>query len=187
MLDMQGLFEMFRKTDINFSLWGEEKGAPTLTHLLDEINRGECNLTSQGGQIIRNIAIVNTAIFFFEGRQLFLQSSQQNLYSFSNINIASDASTSIRVNSGVLPCEATQKFLNTDPFNLNLTPEQLISRHRTYQFIPSVEYPGIRDRIIVHRFECYLNPKQYRPDGHLHITSQSVSQYHWVPMPSQPV
>ena len=190
---LQDLIELIRETTINLGLWGRGE-AKTVTHLIDEVNCGECTLELKDGVLYRNIEVVSITIYYQEKKILILRESEQIFADGRprNRNLPDYCSVAEKMKIGKeTPLEAALRAINKEELSeikdVPVTKSQLQYIHTVQQENHSLSYPGIITHKTIHIFECFFTKDQFKPKGYTEIQDDKITRFRWFPyIPSQP-
>ncbi len=190
---LQDLFEMIRQTDIDLRLWGKCE-AKTATHLIDEVNKGECTLELINGILYRNIKVVSISICYQQRKTLILRETEQIFADGRprNRNLPDQCSVAEKMKIGQEnPLEAAIRAINKEELSeikdVPVTTSQLRFIRTIQRENPSESYPGIFTNKEIHTFECIFTDEQFNPEGYTEIQDDKITRFRWFPyIPSQP-
>lgn len=192
---LQDLIELIRETNpnIDLKLWGI-KDAKTATHLIDEVNRGECTLELVDGVLYRNIEVVSITIYYQQRKTLILRETEQIFADGRprNQNLSDNCSVAEKMKIGKEnPLEATLRAINKEELSkikdVPVTESQLRFMRTIQRENPSASYPGIFTNKEIHTFECIFTDEQFNPEGYTEIQDDKITRFRWFPyIPSQP-
>ncbi len=188
---LQDLINLIRETNpsINLSLWGKGD-AKTATHLIDEVNNGECTLELINGVLYRNIEVVSITITYPSQDGLLHLQEKEQIFTDGRSRareLPDQCSVAEKMKIGKeTPLEAALRAFKEE-LNLVINSDQLHFIITLKEIRPSSSYPGITNSQITHVFECSLLEDQFNPRGYTEIQDDKKTHFHWVPIPSQPV
>jgi hypothetical protein len=189
---LQDLIEMIRQTDpnINLKLWGKED-AKTATHLVDEVNNGECTLEIIDGILYRNIEVVSISIYYQKKKTLILRETEQ-IFTDGRPRIRKlpdQCSVAEKMKIGKeTPLEATLRAINKEELSeikaIPITESQLRFIRTIQRENPSSSYPGIITNKTIHIFECSLLEEQFNPEGYTEVQKDKTTYFRWTLRPT---
>lgn len=192
---LQDLIELIRETNpnIDLSLWGKGE-AKTATHLIDEVNNGECTLELINGILYRNIEVVSISIYYQGKKTVILRESEQIFADGRprTRSLENDCSVAEKMKTGKeTPLEACLRAINKEELRKELTipvsEDQLTYIRSITRSNPSSSYPGVISNKEIHIFECFFTEDQFKPKGYTEIQDDKISRFQWFPhIPSQP-
>jgi hypothetical protein len=190
MFSLQDLYGMFREApDINLKNWGIGK-AKTLTHLLDEILKGEAKVELVDGKIYRSIEVVSISIFsptdpimlLREAKQVFANGRIRPRNLPNNCSVAEKIKFLHNETPEVAVIRACQEELRQIQEPVNAGQLQYIATH-TRQAL-STSYPGVLTNKTVYIFHCNFTQGQYNPEGYTEIQDDKTNHFHWFQIPT---
>ena len=194
---LQDLINLIRETNpsINLSLWGKGD-AKTATHLIDEVNNGECTLELINGVLYRNINVVSITITYLSPNGLLHLQEKYQIFTDSRPRTRKlpdrcSVAEKIKIGKEEPRLEAALRAINREELSEIQAVPVIASQ---LQFIRTIQgenhsssYPGIITDKTVHISECVFTDAQFNPKGYTEIQDDKKTYFHWVPMPSQPV
>lgn len=184
---LQDLIELIRETNpnIDLKLWGI-KDAKTATHLIDEVNRGECTLELVDGVLYRNIEVVSITIYYQEKKTLILRETEQIFTNGRprNRNLPDQCSVAEKMKIGKeTPLDAALRAINKEELSeikdVPVTENQLRFMRTIQRENSSSSYPGIFTHKTIHAFECFFTKEQFNPEGYTEIQNDKISHFQW--------
>ncbi len=192
---LQDLIELIRETNpnIDLSLWGKGE-AKTATHLIDEVNNGECTLELIDGVLYQNIKVVSISIYYQQRKTLILRETEQIFADGrpGNRNLSDNCSVAEKMKIGKEnPLEATLRAINKEELSkikdVPVTESQLRFIRTIQRENPSASYPGIFTNKEIHTFECIFTDEQFNPEGYIEVQEDKRTYFEWtIRIPSQP-
>lgn len=164
---------------IDTSLWNQGH-AKSLDHLIKEINSGEAFLSiSKNNKIIRSITVIHANVFYIddsnqkykliEEKQIFKNGRQRHR------KLKTSIGEKIKPNENIN--EALVRGLKEE---LDIKFTVKIAQNKSIKTInKSSSYPGLITKSIVHKFDVYIDSRDYKPEGYIEHQSDKDNYFTW--------
>ena len=177
-VDLKSLEEYLLRFGIPLEKWG--KGyAKTLSHLLKEIESGECTILEEGGNILREIEFAMCEMFYRDGKNLFKLIEQKQVFNDGRTRIRDkESSVSEKMMIGEDPLESLIRGIKEE-LGIILDESQIEEVGDVKKTESSQSFPGLITRYNGHNFTCFLNQDQYSPNGYVEVQKDKSTYFIW--------
>ena len=177
-VDLKSLEEYLLRFGIPLEKWG--KGyAKTLSHLLKEIESGECTILEEGGNILREIEFAMCEMFYRDGKNLFKLIEQKQVFNDGRTRIRDkESSVSEKMMIGEDPLESLIRGIEEE-LGIILDESQIEEVGDVKKTESSQSFPGLITRYNGHNFTCFLNQDQYSPNGYVEVQKDKSTYFIW--------
>ena len=177
-VDLKSLEEYLLRFGIPLEKWG--KGyAKTLSHLLKEIESGECTILEEGGNILREIEFAMCEMFYRDGKNLFKLIEQKQVFNDGRTRIRDkESSVSEKMMIGEDPLESLIRGIKEE-LGIILGESQIEEVGDVKKTESSQSFPGLITRYNGHNFTCFLNQDQYSPNGYVEVQKDKSTHFIW--------
>lgn len=177
-VDLKSLEEYLLKFGIPLEKWG--KGyAKTLSHLLREIESGECTISEKNGNLLREIEFVMCEMFYADGKNLFKLIEEKQVFNDGRARIRDkESSVSEKMIIGEDPLESLIRGVQEE-LGIIIDESQIEEEMDVKKTEPSQSFPGLITSYNGHNFTCFLNKSQYNPNGYIEVQKDKSTYFIW--------
>ena len=177
-MDLKSLEEYLLRFKIPLEKWG--KGyAKTLTHLFKEIESGECTISEEKGNLLREIEFVMCEMFYHDGKNLFKLIEEKQVFNDGRARIRDkESSVSEKMMVGEDPLESLIRGVQEE-LGIILDKSQIEEEGDVEKTEASQSFPGLITKYNGHNFTCFLNVDQYDPKGYVEIQKDKSTYFIW--------
>jgi hypothetical protein len=177
-LDLKSLEEYLLRFGIPLEKWG--KGyAKTLSHLLKEIESGECTISEEGGNLSREIEFAMCEMFYHDGKNLFKLIEEKQVFNDGRTRIRDkESSVSEKMMIGEDPLESLIRGVKEE-LGIILDESQIEEEGDVKKTESSQSFPGLITKYSGHNFTCFLNQDQYNPNGYVEVQKDKRTYFIW--------
>jgi hypothetical protein len=176
--DLKSLEEYLLRFGIPLEKWG--KGyAKTLSHLLKEIESGECTILEEGGNLLREIEFAMCEMFYRDGKNLFKLIEEKQVFNDGRTRIRDkESSVSEKMMIGEDPLESLIRGVEEE-LGIILDESQIEEEGDVKKIESSQSFPGLITKYSGHNFTCFLNQNQYNPNGYVEVQKDKSTYFIW--------
>jgi hypothetical protein len=177
-VDLKSLEEYLLRFGIPLEKWG--KGyAKTLSHLLKEIESGECTILEEGGNLLREIEFAMCEMFYRDGKNLFKLIEKKQVFNDGRTRIRDkESSVSEKIMIGEDPLESLIRGVKEE-LGIILGESQIEEVGDVKKTESSQSFPGLITKYSGHNFTCFLNQDQYNPNGYVEVQKDKSTYFIW--------
>jgi hypothetical protein len=176
--DLKSLEEYLLRFGIPLEKWG--KGyAKTLSHLLKEIESGECTILEEGVNLLREIEFAMCEMFYHDGKNLFKLIEEKQVFNDGRTRIRDkESSVSEKMMIGEDPLESLIRGVEEE-LGIILDESQIEEEGDVKKIESSQSFPGLITKYSGHNFTCFLNQNQYNPTGYVEVQKDKSTYFIW--------
>jgi len=181
--EITGLSELTNKLKeykIPVDYWGTGN-AKTIEHLLDELKNDECSILDEGGYLVRYIEFVGIKVLYKdkEGNVFRLREDRQ-VFKDGRERRRPDMTASVaeKMKFGEDPLRSAIRGIEEE-LDIKVTTDQLRKLRDLSYDGGSQSYPGLKTKYKGHQFTCFLNDKQYKPNGYIEVQKDKSTYFVW--------
>ena len=177
-VDLKSLEEYLLRFRIPLEKWG--KGyAKTLNHLFKEIESGECTLSEERGNLLREIEFVMCEMFYRDGKNLFKLIEEKQVFTDGRTRTRDkESSVSEKMMIGEDPLESLIRGVEEE-LGIILDESQIEEEDGVEKTEASQSFPGLTTKYNGHNFTCFLNQSQYNPNGYIEVQKDKSTYFIW--------
>jgi len=173
MMNLESCIELLTRHGIDVALYGTGK-AKTIAHLVKEVNEGECTLISSDKGLVRELNVVSAMVYY---ETLVLKETKQVFADGREKVRTKDSSVSEKLQPGEDPWEGLKRGITEElaiqgELDIVQLDTEVVERE-------SDSFPGLLGRYNLYKFNVYLTPEQYQPEGYMEIQSDKVTYFGW--------
>lgn len=163
-------------------IWGQ-KGTKTLGHLMDELNKGECELVETHGRLNRKIRSLFVDVYYTdpENQKKYHLVEKEQVFKDGQRRVR-DQLCSVAEKLTLFEQADKQSVIRALREELNVTvPDQGIMKVDMYTTLShSKSYPGIETLNEIHCYNVYFSPQEFKPEGYVEYQEDKSNYFIWV-------
>ncbi len=173
------LVNKLKEYKIPVDYWGTGN-AKTVEHLLDELNNDECIITVESNYLVRYIEFVGIRMFYKdkEGNSYTLKEDRQEFKDGRTRRRDMQSSVSEKMKFGEDPLESAIRGIQEE-LGIRVMFNQLKKWRDLNYDGRSQSYPGLKTKYKGHQFTCWLDDRQYNPNGYVEIQKDKSTFFIW--------
>ena len=177
--DITELTNKLKEYKVPVDYWGTGN-AKTVDHLLDELKNEECEIIDEGGYLVRYIEFVGIKMYYKDknGDIYVLKEDRQVFKDGRTRRRDMVASVAEKMKFGEDPLKSAIRGVREE-LDIKLSSTQLKKMRDLNYDGGSQSYPGLKTKYKGHQFTCFLNDKQYKPNGYVEVQKDKSTFFVW--------
>jgi len=177
--DIVELTNKLKEYKVPVDYWGTGN-AKTVEHLLDELKNEECEIVDEGGYLVRYIEFVGVKMYYKDknGDIYVLKEDRQVFKDGRTRRRDMVASVAEKMKFGEDPLKSAIRGVREE-LDIKLSNTQLKKMRDLNYDGGSQSYPGLKTKYKGHQFTCFLNDKQYKPNGYVEVQKDKSTFFVW--------
>jgi len=177
-MTQEKLIEFLKAGNVSINEWGKGE-AKTIEHLLEEINSGEAEISYKDGKILRIAYGAVLDVYYRDGNRILKLKELKQVFKDGRERSRSlDVSIGEKMKPDEHSLDAVNRALREElqiTEKLYLVAMPLVVKGP----VPSVSFPGLLTKYIMHAWYVYLPKHLYKPEGYIEEQSDKTNYFVW--------